>query len=103
LKEVEVFEVEGTQKHKNLRNLVFHAPELIHGGDHPSIYFHDCDNRPFASDGTKYFFFVMAVLQAMKNGLWGKIDVIHLHDWHASSLRLLAKFEGDRSLPGVRW
>lgn len=69
--------------------------------EHPSfypggvgrIYCDDGHNKPFASDATKYALFCAAVGQSILNGVFGDLDIIHLHDWHAATLAVLRAFD----------
>ncbi|HEY7774508.1 MAG TPA: glycogen/starch synthase [Marinagarivorans sp.] len=58
-----------------------------------SVYCNDDDNRPFATDASKYAFFCAAVGQIIANGGFAELDVIHLHDWHAALLLVLREFD----------
>ena len=68
--------------------------------DHPlfsscgvgKIYCNDPPGRPFASDASKFALFCIAVAEAIKQGVFGQLDVLHLHDWHAAFLLILRKF-----------
>ncbi|MBT8140641.1 MAG: glycogen/starch synthase [Gammaproteobacteria bacterium] len=57
------------------------------------IYCDDGDTRPFATDANKFALFCMAVCRAIENGVFGELDVIHLHDWHAAMVALLAELD----------
>jgi starch synthase len=57
------------------------------------IYSHDPLGRPFATDATKFACFCAAVAAAIKENLFGPLDVLHLHDWHAAYLLLLRKYD----------
>ncbi len=56
------------------------------------IYCNDDDDRPFATDATKFAFFCTAVAEAMLAGLLPMPDVLHCHDWHAAFLFILLKY-----------
>lgn len=56
------------------------------------IYCDDGANRPFASDATKFAFFSAAVCEIIEHRIIDNLDVIHLHDWHAAGVSVLAKF-----------
>lgn len=70
---------------------------LEHPGFYPFgkgvLYCDDGKNRPFASDATKYALFGAAVAQAIVNGCFGDLDVLHLHDWHAAFVAILRAYE----------
>jgi len=57
------------------------------------IYSNDPLGRPFATDATKFACFCAAVAAAVKENLFGPLDVLHLHDWHAAFLLLLRKYD----------
>ena len=57
------------------------------------IYSNDPAGRPFATDATKFACFCAAVAAAVKENLFGSLDVLHLHDWHAAFLLLLRKYD----------
>jgi starch synthase len=57
------------------------------------IYCNDPSDRPFATDATKFALFCTAVCQAILDGQFAALDVLHLHDWHAASVALLRAFE----------
>ncbi len=53
------------------------------------IYCNDPPDRPFASDASKFALFCNTVAEAIKQAVFGKLDVLHLHDWHAAFLLIL--------------
>lgn len=57
------------------------------------IYSNDPLGRPFATDATKFACFCAAAAAAIKDGLFGPLDILHLHDWHAAFLLLLRKYD----------
>jgi len=57
------------------------------------IYCDDPDNRPFASDATKFALFSAAVAKAIVSDVFGRIDVLHLHDWHTAMVALLRAYD----------
>jgi starch synthase len=57
------------------------------------IYSNDPLGRPFATDATKFACFCAAVSAAVRENLFGPLDVLHLHDWHAAFLLLLRKYD----------
>jgi len=66
---------------------------LFASGGKGKIYCDDPDNRPFASDASKFSLFSAAVAKAIISDVFGKIDVIHLHDWHTAMIAVLRAFE----------
>jgi starch synthase len=57
------------------------------------IYCDDPDHRPFASDATKFAFFSAALAKAVICNVFGKIDVLHLHDWHTAMVSVLRAYD----------
>src|SRR5690606_27433756 len=48
--------------------------------------------EPFYTDTIKYIIFCTGVAEAMKQGHFGTVDIVHLHDWHSSMLLFLKKY-----------
>lgn len=57
------------------------------------IYIHDPPDRPFYTDGSRFALFSAAVAAAISGGRIGPLDVVHLHDWHAALVAMLARFD----------
>jgi len=57
------------------------------------LYSNDPLGRPFATDATKFACFSAAVTAAIQSELFGPLDILHLHDWHAAFLLLLRKYD----------
>ncbi|MEW6982831.1 glycogen synthase [Colwelliaceae bacterium 6471] len=99
---VELFkitQVKGdSSSHKNAKSnvnqWVIEHPLFAIGGQ-GKIYCDDPDNRPFASDATKFALFSTAAAQAIISDVFGKIDAIHLHDWHSAMVSVLRAFSPD--------
>ncbi|MEO0571271.1 MAG: glycogen/starch synthase [Bacteroidota bacterium] len=87
---VELYEVDGKKKIKNIKHYVIHHPE-IEAGSIAHIY-HDDPEEPFFTDFIKYVIFCTAVAEAIKQGAFGVLDVVHLHDWHSSLLLFLRDY-----------
>jgi starch synthase len=80
------------------------TPEGSHDGvscyvlDHPlfatcgrgAVYCDDGPTRPFATDASKFALFGAAVAEAFTADAFGEVDVVHLHDWHAAMVLILA-------------
>jgi len=99
---VAVFAVNGETNATGVRHFV-----LEHAAFSPCgrgvIYCDDPPETPFATDASKYALFSAAVGRALIQGHLGDIDVIHLHDWHASMLLVLRRYHAAyRSLRGLR-
>ena len=87
----ELYEVIPKKEFRNVYHYVIHHPE-IEAGDIAHMY-HNDPKEPFYTDAIKYFIFCTAVAEAIKNGAFGRLDIVHLHDWHASTLLFLRKYE----------
>ncbi len=67
------------------------------------IYSHDKPGRPFATDATKFACFNAAVCSAIQQQLFGSLNILHLHDWHAAFLLMLRRFDAHAEhLRGLR-
>jgi starch synthase len=56
------------------------------------IYCDDGDDRPFATDASKFALFCAAVGVALGGGQLARPAAIHLHDWHAATLAVLRSY-----------
>lgn len=69
--------------------------------EHPSfstcgkghIYCDDPAGRPFATDAGKFSLFCQAAASAIVKLAFAKVDMIHLHDWHAAFLLILRRYD----------
>jgi len=86
----EIYEIPGKKEIEGITHYVLHHPD-IKAGDIAHIYFNDPD-QPFFTDANVFSLFCTAVAAAVREGVFGKIDIIHLHDWHTSILLFLRKF-----------
>ncbi len=86
----EIYEVAGKKDIEGIRHFVLHH-EDIKAGDIAHIYFNDPD-QPFYTDANVFSLFCTAVAAAIREEVFGKIDIIHLHDWHTSILLFLREF-----------
>ncbi|MEM7379811.1 MAG: glycogen/starch synthase [Bacteroidota bacterium] len=86
----ELYEVAPKKEFQNISHYVIHHPE-IEAGDIAHIY-HNDPTEPFYTDAIKYFIFCTAVAEAVKKEAFGKLDVVHLHDWHTSLLLFLRRY-----------
>ena len=99
LENVDVHEVPGSVD--QVRNLVFEN-DLFSPSGPGRIYCHDEDERPFATDASKFALFSCAAA-AYIDQLAEAPDVVHLHDWPAALYFLLKNFSADyRRLRGIR-
>ncbi len=86
----ELYEVIPKKEYKNVHHYVLHHPE-IEEGDIAHIY-HNDPTEPFYTDAIKYFIFCTGVAEALKKEAFGKLDVVHMHDWHSSLVLFLKKY-----------
>jgi len=89
---VEVFDLPGTYGDgtEAVRMRVLHSPDFAPCGER-RVYCDDPDDAPFATDASKYALFGAAVLEATLAGHLGGAQLLHLHDWHASFVAILAQ------------
>lgn len=92
----ELYEVKPKKEFPNIVHYVLHHPE-IQAGDIAHIY-HNDPEEPFFTDAIKYFIFCTGVAEAIKMGAFGQVDVVHLHDWHTSTLLFLRKYHPEYGL-----
>ncbi|WP_088341564.1 glycogen synthase [Robiginitalea sediminis] len=88
--ELELYQVPPKKELKGITHYVLHHPE-IEAGDIAHIY-HNDPEEPFYTDFIKFTIFCTGVAQAVVQGAFGKLQVIHLHDWHTSLLLLLRQY-----------
>ena len=67
--------------------------------DHPlfypqgeRVYCHDGDERPFATDASKFALYCAATAEALLQGYLNVPDVLHCHDWHSAFLLILLQY-----------
>lgn len=89
---IDIFKVPSKHPHDMVTQWVIEHQIFATGGV-GKIYCDDPDNRPFASDATKFALFSTAVANAMINNVFGKIDVLHLHDWHTAMIAMLRAYD----------
>jgi len=78
---VQVFSYKSA--HTKVKYWVLEHPIFALGGI-GAVYCNDPDNRPFATDAIKFALFSAAVAEAVIQNVFAKVDVLHLHDWHAA-------------------
>lgn len=99
---VELYEVPARQPRPEVRHIVADHP-LFSACGAGRIYCDDPPGAPFATDATKFALFCAAVAEAVTQGVFGHLDVLHLHDWHAAFLLILRRFHpAFRSLHDIR-
>ena len=89
---IDIYKYSLANPHKNVIQWIIEHPLFAIGGI-GQIYCNDPDNRPFASDATKFALFSAAVAKAIICDVFGKIDVIHLHDWHTAMVSVLRAYD----------
>lgn len=89
---MDVYKVSHADGHYNINQWVIEHP-LFSACGIGEIYCNDPDHRPFASDATKFCLFNTAVATAIVNGVFGELDVIHLHDWHSAVIAVLREYD----------
>lgn len=98
----ELYEVIPKKEFDNIHHYVIHHPE-IEGGEIAKIY-HDNPLEPFFTDFVKFVIFCTAVAEAIKQGAFGKLDIVHMHDWHSSLLLFLKAYHPNyKSLKKMRF
>lgn len=91
---VEIYKVEFFNTHHNVNHWIVEHANFAVGGV-GKIYCNDPDNRPFASDASKFALFSAAVAKAIIEGVFGHIDVLHLHDWHTAIISVLRAYDNE--------
>lgn len=89
---IDIFKVPSKHTNKLVTQWVIEHPLFAIGGV-GKIYCDDPDNRPFASDATKFALFSAAVAKAMISDVFGQVDVLHLHDWHTAMIAMLRAYD----------
>lgn len=89
---VEVFRVPAKSPHNDVVLWALEHPLFAAGGA-GKIYCDDGSDRPFATDASKFALFSAAVAKAVVDKVFGQLDVLHLHDWHAAMVAVLREFD----------
>lgn len=100
---IELHEVPGKRALPRVTQFVLHHSsfEYLDPVSHkPRIYCDDPPEAPFATDATKFARFCAAVAQGIEKKLFGDINCLHLHDWHAAFLLILRQF--DKNFPQLK-
>lgn len=84
--------VPAKSPHDNVLLWVLEHPLFAEGGG-GAIYCDDPADRPFATDATKFALFCSAVCQTIADDHFGKLNVLHLHDWHAAMVAILLAYD----------
>lgn len=91
IEHVELFYVSAHDEVDGVRHWVMEHP-LFTGNKPGQIYIDDEPTTPFATDATKFALFCAAVCEALREKAFGIVDVLHLHDWHATLILALRRF-----------
>jgi starch synthase len=89
---LQLFELKGVSGDKRVRHYVIEHP-LFSSCGAGRIYCDDPPGRPFETDASKFALFCIAVAETIKRGIYGELDVLHLHDWHAALLLVLRRYD----------
>lgn len=89
---VDIYEIPVAGADSRLRTWALEHPLFAAGGA-GAIYCNDGADRPFATDASKFALFSIAAAEAVKAGVFGEVDVLHLHDWHAALVAVLRAFD----------
>jgi len=85
-----LYKVTPKKEQEHSTHYVIHHPEIQEGGI--AHIYHDDPTEPFFNDAIKYFIFCTAVVEAVKVNAFGELDIIHMHDWHASTILFLKTY-----------
>ncbi len=89
---ISLYKVIPKNPEEGVTHWVLEHPLFAVGGK-GAIYCNDPADRPFATDATKFALFCNAVCQAIIQQAFGKLDIIHCHDWHAAITLFLRRFD----------
>jgi starch synthase len=102
LQSVDIFKISLEHSPNKVSQWVIEHPLFAVGGE-GKIYCDDPSDRPFASDASKFALFSAAVAKAIISNVFGKIDVIHLHDWHTAMVSVLRAYDPEyQQLKAIR-
>lgn len=93
--EAVVYEVQPEAAAADVRHVVVDHPIFdspVDAGGRPRIYQADPPDAPFATDATRFALFGAAMAAALDEQLFGRLDCLHLHDWHAALMLLLRRY-----------
>lgn len=85
-----IYQVAPKKEIENITHYVIHHPD-IKSGNIAHIYFNDPE-QPFYTDACMFSLFCSAVAESITQNSFGKLDVVHLHDWHTSLLLFLKEY-----------
>ncbi|MFM1877620.1 MAG: hypothetical protein RLZZ241_486 [Bacteroidota bacterium] len=90
---LELYEAKPKKELEHITHYVIHHGE-IQAGDIAHIY-HNDSKEPFFTDFYKFTIFCAGVAEALKQQMFGPIQVVHLHDWHTSMLLFIKEYHPD--------
>ena len=100
---LDLFRIRAPVEAPGVTHLALEHP-LFHAAGRGTIYTSD-DQGPFASDAHKFALFCAAAGDVIRNGMAGKVDMLHCHDWHTGLLLLLrrygARYRALQDIPAV--
>jgi starch synthase len=97
---LELFALNGISDDSRVRHYVIEHP-LFSSCGVGRIYCDDPPGRPFESDANKFALFSIAVAEAVKQGAFGKLEVLHLHDWHSAFMLILRHYDPNYAVLGT--
>lgn len=89
---VELYKVPGRGTVEGVTQWVLKHP-LFAAAGRGRVYHDDPPDRPFATDASKFALFCTAVAESARLNFFERLDVLHLHDWHAASVALLRAYD----------
>jgi starch synthase len=89
---LELFELKTVSDNELIRHYAIEHP-LFSSCGAGRIYCDDPPGRPFETDASKFALFCIAVAEAIRRTVFGDLDVLHLHDWHAALLLVLQRYD----------
>ena len=92
IESVDIYKFSLKNSHQGVTQWVIEHPLFALGGV-GKIYCNDPDHRPFASDASKFALFSAAVAKAIVTNVFGRLDVLHIHDWHTAIVAILRAYD----------
>ncbi len=91
---VDIYQVVADAAHAGVTHWVVDHPDFSPCGA-GRIYCDDGPDSPFATDATKFALFCTVVAELVKQAYFGRLDILHAHDWHAALLLVLRQYHRD--------
>jgi starch synthase len=88
---IDVYEL-FANRDPGVRYFVLHHPLFATCGT-GHVYCDDSSDQPFAIDAGKFALFCLSALIAIRDNVFGSVDVLHLHDWHTGCAAILRAFD----------